>query len=159
MTDCIRNMERDLPDLIDTVARMTRDRFDRWARSYHLTRAQCVTLKRLRDQPGACQNDIACQHNMEPITISRQLDKLEALGLVERRGSVDDRRIRHLHVLPKGNEVVELAEKYWDQLGMSLIGDLSASECQALARALLVMRNRLIDAGESATRAYGKSVG
>ena len=49
--------------------------------------------RRLRDQPGACQNEVARLHQTKPITISRQLDKLELFGLVERRHDVKDRRI------------------------------------------------------------------
>jgi len=146
MTDHICDIERDLFDLISAVARMTCARFDYWARSHHLTRAQCITLKRLRDQPGACQNEVACLHEMEPMTISRQLDKLELLGLIERRHDVNDRRLRRLYMLPKGDKLLTLIENYRDQLSDFLIDDLSASECEALAWALLHMKNKIVDA-------------
>ena len=137
-------LERDPILLIDDVARLTGIHFDRWARSYHLTRAQCVALKRLRDQPGAIQKELASLREVEPITISRQLDKLELLGLIERRLDVKDRRIRRVHILPDGEKLLALVECYCDQFGNFLIGDLSTTECESLMAAVLHMKSKLV---------------
>jgi MarR family transcriptional regulator for hemolysin len=143
MTD--HNWEQESVFLINDVARMVRARFDDWARGYHLTSTQCMTLRWLRDLPGACQNDIAFAHKLEPITISRHLDRLELLGHIERRHDVNDRRVRRLHVLPKGNRFLALIENYWDQLDDFLIADLSTKECESLMGVLLHIKNEFVD--------------
>ena len=81
------------------VARLMRTRFDRWARTYGMTRAQGVILARLSRQPGMAQNEMAGLCEVEPITVGRLVDRLEARGLLERRLDPADRRIRRLHLL------------------------------------------------------------
>ena len=49
-----------------------------------MTRAQWVILARLERQPGLSQNELAALAETAPITIARLVDRLEALGLVER---------------------------------------------------------------------------
>ena len=78
-----------LVELYD-VARLMRTRFDRWARTYGMTRAQGVILARLSRQPGMTQNEMAGLCEVEPITVGRLVDRLEARGLLERRLVVAD---------------------------------------------------------------------
>src|SRR3954465_475438 len=93
-----------LVELYD-VARLMRTRFDRWARDYGLTRAQGIILARLSRQPGMTQNEMAGLCEVEPITIGRLVDRLEARGLLERRLDPADRRIRRLHLLPAAEPI------------------------------------------------------
>ena len=58
-----------------------RTRFDRWARAYGMTRAQGMILARLDRQPGLSQNEMAALCEVEPITVGRLVDRLEARGL------------------------------------------------------------------------------
>src|SRR3954465_638148 len=58
------------------VARLMRTRFDRWARTYGMTRAQGVILARLARQPGMTQNEMAGLCEVEPITVGRLGDRL-----------------------------------------------------------------------------------
>src|SRR3954462_9826753 len=82
------------------VARLMRTRFDRWARAYGMTRAQGVILARLARQPGMTQNEMAGLCEVEPITVGRLVDRLEAGGLLDPRRDPPARRIRRLHLLP-----------------------------------------------------------
>src|SRR6201993_3573714 len=100
-----------LVELYD-VARLMRTRFDRWARTYGMTRAQGIILARLARQPGMTQNEMAGMCEVEPITIGRLVDRLEARGLLERRLDPADRRIRRLHLLPAAKEILAKIEVY-----------------------------------------------
>src|ERR1700691_4736113 len=100
-----------LVELYD-VARPMRTRFDRWARTYGMTRAQGIILARLSRQPGMTQNEMAGLCEVEPITIGRLVDRLEARGLLERRPGPSDRRIRRLHLLPASKSILEKIEAY-----------------------------------------------
>ena len=66
------SFDRDLQFQLHDVARMLRTRFDRWARSYGLTRAQGVILVRLHRQPGISQIEMAALCEVEPITVGRR---------------------------------------------------------------------------------------
>src|ERR1051325_3063502 len=86
---------------------MLRTRFDQFARTLGLTRAQAIILSRLSRQPGLSQNEMAAICEVEPITVGRLIDRLEARGLVERRADPSDRRIRRLHLLPAAKPILE----------------------------------------------------
>jgi DNA-binding MarR family transcriptional regulator len=92
--------ERDLFILIHDVARLTRVEADRRARRMGMTRAQWAIIRRLANQPGRSQKELADLLEVEPITVARMVDRLEAAGMVERRADEQDRRIWRLHLLP-----------------------------------------------------------
>src|SRR5665213_934822 len=100
--------DSDLLIVLHDVARTLRTRFDQKARATHaMTRAQWVILSRLERQPGMSQNEMAAICEVEPITVARLVDRLEARGLVERRSDPSDRRIRRLHLLPAAKPILE----------------------------------------------------
>ena len=83
--------------LID-LARLLRTEADRRARGFGMTRAQWAILNRVSQTPGLSQRELAEIIEVEPITVARLVDRLEALGLVERRAVPADRRIWRLHL-------------------------------------------------------------
>src|SRR5580692_7026977 len=100
-------LDRDFLILLHDVARILRTHFDQRARASGMTRAQWVILARLSRQPGLSQNEMALICEVEPITVGRLIDRLEARGFVERRADPDDRRIRRLHLLPAAKPLLE----------------------------------------------------
>src|SRR5690242_16397893 len=87
-----------------------RTRFDQKARGQGMTRAQWIILARLDRQPGLSQNEMAAILEVEPISVGRLIDRLEARGLVERRADPMDRRIWRLHLLPAAKPIlIEIA--------------------------------------------------
>jgi DNA-binding MarR family transcriptional regulator len=139
MTDFNQDLQIQLHD----VARMLRTRFDRWARTYGLTRAQGVILARLSRQPGLSQIELAAICEVEPITIGRLVDRLEARGLLERRPDPNDRRIRRLHLLPAAKSMIAKIEVYKADLDAWLLGAISAEERQTVVNVLLHMKTKL----------------
>lgn len=99
--------ERDMFLLIHDVARLTRVEADRRARRMGMTRAQWGIIRRLASQPGRSQKELADILEVEPITVARMLDRLEAAGMVERRADGQDRRIWRLHLLPPAMKVLK----------------------------------------------------
>ena len=108
----MKNLDRDFVIVLNDVARRMRTRFDQWARSYGMTRAQGLILTRLERQPGLSQNELAIICEVEPITIGRLVDRLEARGFLERRADPADRRIRRLHLLPASAPVLAAIDDY-----------------------------------------------
>jgi DNA-binding MarR family transcriptional regulator len=137
------NLDRDLLFLMHDVARMQRTRFDRWARNYGLTRAQGVILFRLAHQPGLSQAEMASICEVEPITIGRLVDRLEARGLIERRADPADRRIKRLHLLPASGEIVAKIDVYRNELNNYCLDGTSAEVRETVVNMLLQMKNKL----------------
>jgi MarR family transcriptional regulator, transcriptional regulator for hemolysin len=131
-----------LVELYD-VARLMRTRFDRWARTYGMTRAQGVILARLSRQPGMTQNEMAGLCEVEPITVGRLVDRLEARGLLERRLDPADRRIRRLHLLPAAEPILTEIQRYKNELLGEITSDLDEATMELLTDALLKMKARL----------------
>ena len=79
-------LDQDFLFLLYDVARTMRTRADQRARARGMTRAQWVILAHLERQPGLTQNELAAIVEVEPITIGRLVDRLEARELVVRIG-------------------------------------------------------------------------
>ena len=90
---------RDLLFLLHDVARLLRVDADKRARVHGMTRAQWAILIWLERQPGISQKELSEMLEVEPITVARLIDRLEARGMVERRPDPRDRRIWRLHLL------------------------------------------------------------
>lgn len=104
--------ENDLLFMLYDVARIMRTRVDQRARDTGMTRAQWVILVWLERNPGLSQNELAALVEVEPITIARLIDKLEAHGVVERRADPSDRRIRRLHLTAAAEPLLERIHVY-----------------------------------------------
>jgi MarR family transcriptional regulator for hemolysin len=143
MTTPMTTFDRDLMILLHDVARMQRTRFDRWARSYGLTRAQGVILARLYRQPGLSQIEMAAICEVEPITVGRLVDRLETRGLIERRPDPADRRIRRLHLLPASEPILARIEDYRADVNDFLLSGVSAEARETVVNVLLHMKHKL----------------
>ncbi|MFL6801405.1 MAG: MarR family winged helix-turn-helix transcriptional regulator, partial [Sphingomicrobium sp.] len=78
-----------------------RKAFTRRAASLGVTGAQWKVLFKLTLKPGLRQTDLADLLDIEPITLTRIIDRLQEAGLVERTPDPADRRAWRLHVTAK----------------------------------------------------------
>jgi DNA-binding MarR family transcriptional regulator len=102
-------MEYDLDNfgfLVGETARLLGVRFDEEARAHRITRTQWLVLLTLMRNEGASQNQMAELLEVEPITLSRMIDRLEAAGHVTRAVDPADRRVRRLHLTDSGRAVL-----------------------------------------------------
>ena len=80
------------------VTRMVRAWADREAVRYGITRAQWAVLAKIERNEGMKQSELAEQMEMQPITLTRLIDKLCDNGWIERRGDENDRRVNRLYL-------------------------------------------------------------
>jgi len=92
------HLDRNLGFLLHDVARLMRKRFEQNARELGLTRSQCQVLAHLARNEGIQQSALADILEVEPITLTRILDRLEEAGLVQRLLHSKDRRVRLLRL-------------------------------------------------------------
>jgi MarR family transcriptional regulator, transcriptional regulator for hemolysin len=98
--------ERNIGFLLHDVARLMRKRFEQNARDLGLTRSQCQVLAHLSRHEGIQQSSLAEILEVEPITLTRILDRLEEAGLVERRAHPTDRRVRLLRLTQRAHPLL-----------------------------------------------------
>jgi DNA-binding MarR family transcriptional regulator len=96
-----------LPFEVGETAHALRKAFDRRAVGLGVTRAQWKVLFKLTRYPGMRQIELADMLDIEPITLSRIIDRLEESTLVERVADPADRRAWRLHVTVKAQPLVE----------------------------------------------------
>ena len=142
-----KTINNDLPFVLHDVARLMRNRFDQRARDWGMTRAQCVTLIKLECRPGLSQTELAAILEVEPITVARLIDRLEASGMVERRPDATDRRMHRLHLLPASKPILAEIDKY-REAGVAQLREAVAPDDWATAlRVLLQIKETLVTEG------------
>jgi len=99
--------DRNLGFLLHDVARLMRKRFEQNARELGLTRSQCQVLAHLSRNDGIQQGALAEILEVEPITLTRILDRLEEAGLVERLPHPRDRRVRLLRLTEAAHPLID----------------------------------------------------
>jgi DNA-binding MarR family transcriptional regulator len=97
---------RSLGFLVIDAARLLRKRFEQESRHLGMTSAQLQILGRIVLNEGINQARLAALLDMEPITVCRHVDRMEAASLVERRADPNDRRARLLSVTDKARELL-----------------------------------------------------
>ena len=80
------------------VQRLMRAYADKEAARYGITRAQWAVLAKVERYEGMKQTELAEQLEMQPITLTRLIDKLCDNGWIERRGDETDRRVNRLYL-------------------------------------------------------------
>jgi DNA-binding MarR family transcriptional regulator len=139
---------RSLGFAIHDVARLLKRRFDERAQKSGLTRAQWHVLAPLKHYEGINQSGLADLLDLEPITLSRHIDRLEAAGWVERRPDPADRRAHRLYlghrVPPLLAEMRELAAQVYSE---ALVG-IDPGEADRLVDMLMTIRANLCRRGE-----------
>jgi DNA-binding MarR family transcriptional regulator len=80
-------------------------------------------------------------------TVSRQVAKLESLGLIERRDNAADRRVRDAVVTPKGKAMTDLVDAARDRIGRAIFESWSAHEVEELVRLMRKFAYALEDGG------------
>ena len=94
------------------VARLLRRTIDQRAQAIGLTSAQwrilsSVARAELLNQEPLSQAGLADQMDMEPITLSRHIDRMQAAGLIERRPNPSDRRAYRLFVTESSRPLLQ----------------------------------------------------
>jgi DNA-binding MarR family transcriptional regulator len=142
-----------LPFDISETARLIRREFDRRATLSGATRAQWRVLVRLtRLGNGAKQIELAEALDVEPISLSRMVDRLEQAGLVERRPDENDRRAWRVHLTEKSGPIIRKLQALGEQFQSDAIAGLSQAELATTQRVLEKIRHNLNEGCQAAVR-------
>jgi len=106
ISGAILDLERSFGFLVNDVARLFGRRFDNNGRRLGLTRAQCRTLGYIARNEGINQAGLADLLEIRPMTLVRQIDRMEEAGWIERRADPADRRARRLFMTAKARPIL-----------------------------------------------------
>jgi DNA-binding MarR family transcriptional regulator len=99
--------DRTLGFLVADISRLLRRNMDRRLQSLGLTQAQWRALVYVSRSEGMSQAALAESLEIQPITVTRLVDRMESAGWVERRTHPLDRRTVQLHLTAQSQPVLE----------------------------------------------------
>ena len=140
----MQEFRRDLLFLLHDVARLLRVDADKRARAHGMTRAQWGILIWLERQPGISQKELSELLDVEPITVARLVDRLEARGMVERRPDPRDRRIWRLHLMPPAHSVLREIDRQRAEIVRRLTDGIDDDALEVVTETLLRMKATLV---------------
>ncbi|HLZ02540.1 MAG TPA: MarR family transcriptional regulator [Bradyrhizobium sp.] len=124
------------------VQRLMRAYADRAAARYGITRAQWAVLAKVERSEGMKQTELAEQMEMQPITLTRLIDKLCDSGWIERRGDETDRRVNRLYLRKAGRQLLgKLAGLRSEITATALDGITPADAIRLLTQLDLIKEN------------------
>ena len=101
------SLNREFAFMLNDVARLLRTYADYKASQFGMTRAQWAVLVRVDRSEGLNQSELAEVLDLQPITLTRLLDKLCDSGLIERRPDPTDRRAKRLFLTAAARPLLE----------------------------------------------------
>jgi DNA-binding MarR family transcriptional regulator len=146
-------LDDDLLVLLCDVARHLSTYGDRLGKTHGITRAQLIILARLARESDLSQCELAAIAEVSPVTIARLIDRLEALGLVERHADRADRRIWRLRLTSKAAPLQRDLNRLRSRLHSVATEGISPAALDTMARGLRRMKENVINRrpGESSS--------
>ena len=132
--------------LLHDVARLLKKRLEQLFRGSGLTRSQWQVLAYLAQNEGINQRGLAELLEIEPITLGRIVDKLEAMGLIERHPHPTDRRTWLLHLMPAARPKLERGRELGDATRSEALAGVSEVDRQYLLKTLQALKANLTEA-------------
>lgn len=118
--------------LLNDTARLFRRAFNARTRDSGITALQWRLITYLKRHEGIRQGPLAELIEVEPITLSRMVDRLVEGELVERRADPADRRAWRLYLTPRAGEMLGGMRPLAEGLNAEALEGLSAAEIDQL---------------------------
>lgn len=136
-------IKREFAFTIMDVARLLKTYADQRARQFGISRAQWAVLIRIDRSEGLKQTELADMLDLQPITLTRLLDRLADNGLIERRSDPNDRRANRLYLMPAAKPLLDrLSDLGADMMEIVLDG-LSATSIERMLKELSAVKDNL----------------
>ena len=108
-----------------------------------ITRAQWTVLARLDRFEGLKQSELAGMLDLQPITLTRLLDRLCANGLIERRPDPNDRRAKRLYLTPAARPVLDGMMPLGMEIMATVLAGIEPAAVAQLHAQLLTLKTNL----------------
>ncbi len=136
-------LEREVAFNINDVARLLKTYADQRARDLGMTRAQWAVLARIERSEGLKQCELADTLDLQPITLTRLIDRLCDGGLIERRPDPDDRRAKRLYLTPAARPVLDGLTRLGQDIMATVLAGIEPAAVEQLLAHLLTLKTNL----------------
>jgi MarR family transcriptional regulator, transcriptional regulator for hemolysin len=136
-------INREFGFILNDVARLLRTYADYKAAQFGITRAQWAVLVRLERSEGLNQTELADMLDLQPITLTRLLDKLSDSGLIERRPDPGDRRAKRLFLTPAARPLLKRLAELGEETMTSTLAGIEHDGIEKMVSQLALVKENL----------------
>jgi MarR family transcriptional regulator for hemolysin len=134
---------REFAFILNDVARLLRTYADHKAAQFGMTRAQWAVLVRIDRFEGLNQSELAEMLDLQPITLTRLLDKLCDSGLIERRPDPDDRRAKRLFLTAAARPLLKQLGVLGEETMAAALEGVTPQDVEQMISQLAVVKENL----------------
>jgi len=136
-------VSREIAFTIMDVARLLKTYADQRARCFGTSRAQWAVLIRIERSEGLKQSELAEILDLQPISLTRLLDRLADNGLIERRPDPNDRRANRLYLTPAARPLLEQLTGLGQEMMETVLAGLEEEDRARLLADLRAIKDNL----------------
>jgi MarR family transcriptional regulator, transcriptional regulator for hemolysin len=139
----MKTLDEQFAESLHLVAHAWRTELDRRLRPSGFSHSRWLLLLHLSRHDGCTHRELAQHMGIEAATLVRQVDHMEHEGLLKRRGSETDRRVKHLFLSAAGRKAVEHIRSHAAELRGEILSDSSKEEIGAALKVFQGIRDKL----------------
>jgi MarR family transcriptional regulator for hemolysin len=124
---------------------------DSKATEFGMTQAQSAVLVRLDRFEGLKQSKLAEMLELQPISLTRLLDRLCDRGLIERRSDPGDRRAKQLFLTPTARPLLEQLGSLDEELMRTALTAVERESVEEMVAQLAIVKKNLRQAIQQRT--------
>ncbi len=136
-------VKREIAFTIMDVARLLKTYADQRARQFGISRAQWTVLIRIDRHEGIKQAELAEMLDLQPISLTRLLDRLADSGLIERRADPNDRRANRLYLKPAAKPLLGRLAELGAGMMDTVLDGLSTTAIERMLKELGLVKDNL----------------
>ena len=131
--------------------RLVRAYADQQAARYGMTRAQWAVLAKGERYEGLKQSELADMMDMQPITLTRLIDKLCDNGWIERRSDDSDRRVNRLYLRKAARPLLAKLADLRSELTATALQGINPADAQRMLMQLESVKENVRNAIQTAS--------
>jgi MarR family transcriptional regulator for hemolysin len=125
------------------LQRLVRAYADKQAARYGITRAQWAVLAKVERTEGLKQSELAEQMEMQPITLTRLIDRLCDNGWIERRDDEADRRVNRLYLRKAARPLLGKLSGLRSELTATALDGINPADAHRLLAQLVLIKENV----------------
>lgn len=129
---------------IHDTSRLRRIIYNQALKPAGVTRSQAWVLAYLSRQDGMAQSELAAELDLGKVALGGLVDRLEAAGMVERRGDARDRRMKRIFLTAMGRKVINKMREISAVTNTRILEGVDPAEVRATVRTLQRIKGNLL---------------
>ena len=139
------------------LQRLVRAYADKQAARYGITRAQWAVLAKVERSEGMKQTELAELMEMQPITLTRLIDKLCDNGWIERRSDDSDRRVNRLYLRKAARPLLGKLSGLRSEITATALEGIDPSDAQRFLAQLETIKENIRNAIQGPARQHARN--